>query len=373
MKVLIAIDSFKNSMSSKEANEIVYNAINNKDVTVEMVAISDGGEGLVSALTNNIINTKVVGPTGQMVDSFYGLIDKKTAVIEMAAASGIEFLSDDEVDANATTSFGVGELILKALDLNVTKIIIGLGGSATNDLGIGMLIALGAKFYNINHQQIKGYGYELKSIEKVDFSNIDKRLNNVEVIIAADVNNPLYGKKGATRIYGKQKGLKYLDRKQYDANFKRISKLIVNETKKDYRYYPGAGAAGGLGYSLLTFTNSKLVSGFELLEKEVQIASKMDGLDLLITGEGKIDNQTLNGKAPYRIAKLAKEINPDVTVIAFCGLMGKTNKLKIFDQIVNINENDNDQANWIKNGKRNLSLSSKVINSKINGRGNNNV
>lgn len=363
MKIVVAIDSFKNSMTSKIANKVVVEAFENNLDNIEIVAIpiSDGGEGLVESLTDNLIKSKVIGPLGNKVDSFFGLLDQETAVIEVAAASGIEFLNKNQINANYTTSYGVGELILRALDQNVSKIIIGLGGTATNDLGIGMLSALGVKFLNKNNEIIGYYGKDIFEIATIDDSELDSRLKNTKIIIAADVTNPLYGKNGATHVYGQQKGLTYTERTKYDNQFKRISKIINEKVKKDFTTTSGAGAAGGLGYSLLSFTNAKIMSGFDLILEKRKIKYILEDTDILVTGEGKIDNQTLNGKAPYKIAKIAKELNPKIKVFAFCGIKGQTSKLEVFDQIININKNDFDKANWLNNGPKNLTESAIVL------------
>src|SRR5690554_5505244 len=217
-KVVIASDSFKDSMTSKEVNKQILKAFKkvNKNASYNLINISDGGEGFINSLTNKTIKIKAKNPIGKYIKVPIGILNKNTAIIEMAKVSGIELLKKNEINANYTTSYGLGEVIKGALDLNFNKIYIGIGSSSTNDLGIGMLQALGGKFYDQDMNEVGIYGEDIFKIKFVDFKNIDKKLNEVNITIAADVSNPLYGKDGASFIYGPQKGLKNNEIIKYD-------------------------------------------------------------------------------------------------------------------------------------------------------------
>ncbi len=303
MKIVIAPDSFKESLSSLEVacaiesgfKEVYPNALFKK------VPIADGGEGTVEALvmaTNGHINkTTVIGPLGHKVESFYGVCgDKETAIIEMAASSGLDLVATKDRNPLIATSFGTGELILKALDEGYRKFIIGIGGSATNDAGAGMLQALGVKLLDKNGKEIAYGGENLLKLEKIDISCLDSRILDCDIEVACDVTNPLTGPLGASAIFGPQKGATPQMVKTLDKCLVHFASLVKQELGKDIENQAGAGAAGGLGASLLGFLNAKLILGVEIVIKHTNFRDLVKDADLVITGEGRIDGQSIFGK-----------------------------------------------------------------------------
>jgi glycerate kinase len=287
--------------------------------------MADGGEGTIQALVDAkngvIINTKVTGPLGGKVSSYFGLIEKeKTAVVEMATASGLPLVPENKLDPTVTTTYGTGELISKALEYDINKLIIGIGGSATNDAGIGMAQALGVKFLDKNDNEIGFGGKELDKIERIDISNIDSRLKDIEIEVACDVDNPLYGPNGAAFVYASQKGADKKTIELLDQKLKYFNKKIKDIFNIDLQSIPGSGAAGGLGAGLVVFLNAKLKPGIEIILEENNMDEKVENADLVITGEGKMDGQTIQGKTPIGVAKCAKK--HEIPVIAFVGEIG---------------------------------------------------
>ncbi|MBQ9486685.1 MAG: glycerate kinase [Selenomonadaceae bacterium] len=326
MKIVIAIDSFKGSMSSIDAGEISASAIRDvdKNADVKIFPLADGGEGTVDALTKGlggrIISTEVTGPLGDKIQSRYGFIPStKTAVIEMADAAGITLVPAEKRNPMHTTTYGLGELILQAADNGCREFIIGIGGSATNDCGLGMLTALGVKFFNAQGNTVGIYGGDLKDIATVDISNLNPILRECKFRIACDVTNPLCGEKGCSAVYGPQKGATPEIVRDMDGYIKNFAATVERQLKLIGAEMPGAGAAGGLGYAFHTFLNGKLEPGIDLVLDAVKIADALKTADFVITGEGRLDFQTAMGKAPVGVAKLAKKINPAVKVIAVCG------------------------------------------------------
>ena len=324
MKVLIAIDSFKGSLSSIEAGEITAAAIRDvdKNIDVKIFPLADGGEGTVDALTcglgGKIIFTEVTGPLGNKIKSRYGII-KNTAVIEMADAAGITLVPAEKRNPLNTTTYGLGELILQAIDDGCREFIIGIGGSATNDCGLGMLTALGIKFFDANGNDVGIFGRDLKNVSSVDMKNLLPILRECKFRIACDVNNPLYGENGCSYVYAPQKGATPEIVREMDSWIKNFAATIENQLGLTGAEMPGAGAAGGLGYAFKTFLNGKLEPGIDLVLDAVNIESELATADFVVTGEGRLDFQTAMGKAPIGVAKLAKKNNPAVKVIAVCG------------------------------------------------------
>lgn len=328
MQIVIAPDSFKHSLSAKEAAQSIARGIRNvmPDVETTLVPVADGGEGtvhsLVDATGGRIEKLQVHDPLMRKINSFFGVLgDGKTAVIEMAAASGIELLSDKELDPMKASTFGTGELMKKALDLGCNKIIIGIGGSATNDGGMGMARALGVKFADENGDDVGEGGGALGNVATIDDSKIDERLMHCEVVIAADVTNPLTGQNGAAYVYGPQKGASEKQVLLLDKNLAQYGILLYGKYRKDIAMMEGSGAAGGLGAGLLAFAGARLRHGFDIVEEITGLEEKIIGCDLVITGEGKIDHQTQFGKTPFGVASLAKKYNKPV--IAFAGTLGE--------------------------------------------------
>ncbi|MFW6022654.1 MAG: glycerate kinase [Halanaerobiaceae bacterium] len=323
MRILVAPDSFKGSLSAHEvANSIKVGILNAcKEAEVYTLPMTDGGEGtvqtLIEATNGKIIYKTVTGPLGNPVEAYYGLLgNENTAVIEMAAASGLLLVPPGKANPLKATSYGTGELIKAILDERVDEIIIGLGGSATMDVGIGMMQALGVSFKDINDREVGYGGEQLASIKKIDVSKLDKRLKTVKIIVASDVTNPLYGPNGAAYYYGPQKGATSDDVKFLDTCFRYFANMIKTELGQEVDRMEGGGAAGGLGVALKVFLNANIKSGIELVLDVTGIDEYLQKVDLVITGEGKIDKQTLMGKAPIGVARRAKKRNLPVVALA---------------------------------------------------------
>ncbi len=327
MKVVIAPDSFKESLTAKQVCDSIQTGLARvwHDAKFVAIPVADGGEGtvqsLVDATQGRLVEVKVMGPQGKRVEAFYGMLgDNQTAVIEMAAASGLHHVPVAQRDPKLTTSFGTGELIRHALDQGVTKLIIGLGGSATNDGGVGMLAALGARFTNADGDPIQLTGGGLRELTHIDLQDFDPRLQHCDILVACDVNNPLCGDKGASAVFGPQKGATPEDVQLLDGALRQFGLLTEKVTGKMVLESAGAGAAGGMGAALLAYTQARLRPGIEIVLETVQLAYQVSDADLVITGEGRIDSQTVHGKTPMGVAKVAKRF--DVPVLALCGCTG---------------------------------------------------
>ena len=344
MKVIIAPDSFKGSLTALEVAKSIEKGIKKVDANIETVIVpmADGGEGTVQSLIDAsegvMVAAKVHDPLLRPFKSFYGIMgDGKTAVIEMAAASGLELLKNDERNALKTSTFGTGELIKHAIDRGCTEIIIGLGGSATNDGGTGVAQALGVRFRDKKGKEQNMCGAELINIHTVDMSGLDARVKGINIIAACDVDNPLYGIKGSSNVYGRQKGDSETDVQTLDKGLKHFSEIMKFGYGFDFSDYPGAGAAGGLGYGLMCFLGATLASGIETVMRATKFTKKIAGADFVFTGEGRIDSQTAFGKTPFGVAQVAKQTN--IPVIAIAGSLGNGYKElynKGFDGIFSI-------------------------------------
>lgn len=323
MKVVIASDSFKGSATSLEVAAAIERGILKADNTVEIskFPVSDGGEGLLEVIESlngyDRIKLKVKDPLFNEIEASY-VRNNDTAFIEMAAASGLPLVPTDKRNPLYTTTYGTGELIKDALDNGIKNLVIGIGGSATNDGGLGMLCALGAKFYDKDNNEVSPIGKSLNIIESYNFDNFHPALKNTKVSVACDVDNPLCGKNGASFIYGPQKGADKDTVIFLDNSLNKFSKIVK---KEEDALFPGSGAAGGLGFALKAFLNAKLESGIELVLSAIGFEKEVETADLVITGEGKIDGQSKRGKVPVGVAKLAKKYN--VAVIALAGDIGK--------------------------------------------------
>jgi len=360
---VLAPDSFKESMSAAQACQAMQRGIQNviPDANIIHVPIADGGEGTVDALISSLkgqsIACEVTGPLPeQRIQTYWGLVDPgQTAVIEMAEANGIHLLKPSQRNPMLTSTYGTGEMIKQALDLSVKKIIIGLGGSVTNDGGAGMAQALGVRFLNHAGELIQVCGGNLDLVKSMDLSELDPRLADTEIIIASDVNNPLCGPNGASIIFGPQKGATPEMVKQLDQNLCHFADVVAGQISCDYRHVAGAGAAGGLGFGLMAFTAASIRSGVELMIEQVQLSEKIAQADYVLTGEGKIDSQTSLGKTPFGVAQLARKFNKPV--IAFAGLVGEGIEDLFesgFSQIVGINPPDCPLEEALKNAEMNL-------------------
>lgn len=323
MKIVIAPDSFKESLSALQAARAIEKGF--RDVFPEaeyvLIPMADGGEGTVQSLVDatggTVIEKRVTGPLGEPVDAFFGLLgDGKTAVIEMAAASGLHLVPNEKRNPLLTTTRGTGELIRAALDKGVEHLIIGVGGSATNDGGAGMIQALGGRLLDQKRQEIAPGGGHLSELAEIDLSSLDSRLKKVKIDVACDVDNPLTGPNGASAVFGPQKGATPEMVRQLDENLSRFADVVEQTLEKSIRHVPGAGAAGGLGAGLLAFLDAELKRGVEIVLEAVQFQEHVKDASLVITGEGRIDGQTISGKTPIGVAKAAKQYGIQVIGIA---------------------------------------------------------
>lgn len=328
MNILIAVDSFKESLTSKEAGDAIRRGIllESGQSDIRIIPMADGGEGtadaLLEALGGKTITTRVFDPLGREINSSFVILgDNTTAVIEMAKASGLELLSSQERNPWLTTTYGTGQLITEALNQGCKRIIMAIGGSATNDAGVGMAQALGIRFIDGEGNQVGRGGGELIRIQTIDTSAMDERIVSTEIIVACDVTNPLTGPTGASVIYAPQKGASPDMVQELDRNIKHFADIISSQIGKEVETVPGSGAAGGLGAGLLAFTNASLKPGFEIVRKETKLDEHIRWADLVITGEGKIDIQTQYGKTPIGVAKVTKMYQKPV--IAIAGTLGE--------------------------------------------------
>lgn len=325
MKIIIAPDSFKESLTALEVANAIEAGFSTiyPDAKFIKIPMADGGEGtvqsLVDATKGSLKKIEVTAPLGNKVTSFFGLSgDHKTAIIEMAAASGLHLVPNESRNPLKTTSFGTGELINTALEYGVEKIILGIGGSATNDGGVGMLQALGARFLDHSNQSIGFGGESLINIKSIDLSTLDPRLKNVKFEVACDVNNPLCGANGASAIFGPQKGATSEMVKQLDDALAHFANIVQQQLHIEIRDKAGAGAAGGMGGGLLLLPHINLKSGVDIVLEAVELAKYIEQADLVITGEGRMDAQSIYGKTPIGVAKVAKALNKPVIAIVGC-------------------------------------------------------
>lgn len=328
MKVVIAIDSLKGSLSSMEAGTAIKDGIlaAKPDAEVIVKPLADGGEGTTDALIEGMngerIDLTVTGPMHTPVDAYYGYLkDTNTAVMEMASAAGITLVPDSEKNPLLATSYGVGEMINDAIQRGCRNFIIGIGGSVTNDGGIGMLKALGVRFLDENGEDAGEGGQALAKVARIDVSGMNPLLKECHIQVACDVNNPLCGENGSTYVYGPQKGVTEDMKKTLDEAMAHFARVTSETIENDYMNTPGAGAAGGLGYAFLAYTGAALTPGIELILDAVGLEEELSGADVVVTGEGRLDFQTAMGKAPVGVARLAKKYN--AKVIAFAGSVTK--------------------------------------------------
>lgn len=327
MKIVIAADSFKGSCSTFEVANAIENGIRKvfKDFEIIKIPVADGGEGTVDSLVKGTggryetVNVK--DPLGRYIECKYGILKDNVAVLEMAASSGLTLLKEEERNPLITTTYGTGQMIRAALDKGCKKILIGIGGSATNDGGAGMAQALGVSFRDNEGNEIGYGGGELARIKDIDITGIDSRLKDTEIVILSDVSNPLCGPNGVSFIYGPQKGATNEMVKQLDNNLEHYASIINEKLGIDITGVPGAGAAGGLGAGLIVFCNATVLSGIDVVLDINGIDRQLIDADLVITGEGKIDNQTVYGKVPVGVAKRALKYG--IPVIAIVGSIGE--------------------------------------------------
>ncbi|MFK5675936.1 glycerate kinase [Ligilactobacillus sp. LYQ60] len=330
MKIVIAPDSFKGSVTAKEAAQLMMTGMKRvfPKADYELIPMADGGEGtvqsLIDATNGHFITTPVHDPLGRKINARYGLLgDHKTAVIEMAAASGMELMQSKELNPLVATTYGTGELIKNALDHDVKKILIGIGGSATVDGGAGMAQALGAHLLDKKGKELSWGGGMLDKLEQINIAEIDPRISHTQIQIASDVTNPLTGKNGAAMVFGPQKGATPSMVNSLDKNLHHYAQLITRDLGMNVELSPGAGAAGGLGAGLLAFCHAQLKAGVNLIIDTVKLKQRAQDADVVLTGEGKIDFQTQYGKTPFGVARATKSVAPHAPVIVLAGNIGK--------------------------------------------------
>lgn len=327
MKLIIAPDSFKESLGANAVAEAIAAgwASVYPDAEIGLFPMADGGEGtvdaLLAALGGERREARVSGPLGEPVLAHWGWLGGGLAVIEVAAASGLQCVRVDQRDAFRASSQGTGQLIAAALNAGATRIILGLGGSATNDAGAGLLSALGARFLDTQNQPLAPGGGALQALHSIDLDGLDARLSEVEFLVAADVDNPLCGPRGASCVFGPQKGANALQVQQLDQALGRFADVLADTIKVDLRNEPGVGAAGGLGFAALAILRARFRPGIELVAEVCGLARAIQGADLVITGEGRLDGQSLHGKTPVGVARIAQAAG--VPVIALAGSLGE--------------------------------------------------
>lgn len=328
MKVVVAPDSFKGCLSAAEVARAIARGVRAAlpHAQIILVPMADGGEGtvrsLIAATNGKLLRRSVIGPLGNTVRAEFGVLgDGKTAVIEMAAASGLPLVPPHKRNPLVTTTYGTGQLIAAALDLGCRKLIIGIGGSATNDGGAGMAQALGAKLLDARGRRLPSGGGGLARLAKIDVSGMHAAAKKAEFLVACDVDNPLTGPRGASAVYGPQKGATPAMVKVLDRNLRHFARIVARDLGKRVDRVPGAGAAGGLGAGLMAFLDAQLRSGTEIVVEAVGLRRKVQGAALVITGEGAVDAQTAFGKTVAGVARVAKEAGAVVVVLA--GSLGK--------------------------------------------------
>ena len=327
MRVLIASDSFKGSLKSLEVADIIEKGIRRVygAAHVEKIALADGGEGTVEAIVESLKGeyrcVEVSGPLGDKVRARYGVVNGGTAIIEMAEASGLYLIPGEKRNPLATSTYGTGELIRDAMNLGCRRIILGIGGSATNDGGMGMAAALGVKFLDQNGNHLEPGGGHLDRLSKIDIGGISPLIAETEFLVASDVNNPLCGERGASRVFGPQKGASRQMVEVLDRNLLHYADIIKKELSMDVKDVPGAGAAGGTGAGLVVFCGAKIAKGIDVVLDTVNIEDRIKDADVVITGEGRLDEQTAYGKAPVGLALRAKKYGKPV--FAVVGSIGK--------------------------------------------------
>lgn len=330
MKIIVAPDSFKGTLTAKQAAETMKNAIENIDHEVEVVMkpMADGGEGTLDALMTStggrLVSISCTGPLGETINTYYAITDSNIAIIEVALIAGLVQVPENKRNPDKTTSYGIGEIIIDALNKGCASFIIGLGGSATNDGGLGMLQALGIKAFDRLGHEVGPFGENVHEVKSVCLDRLDERLGKVNIQVATDVDNPLCGDDGASVVYGPQKGATKAQIAKFDMSLDFFSQLIEDEFGESFKNKKGSGAAGGLGFAFLIM-GGQLVSGAQLLAQTMNLKEAIKSASLVITGEGKSDYQTLFGKAPGYVGNIARKF--DVPVILLSGIVQDEDKL----------------------------------------------
>lgn len=369
MKLVLAPDSFKESMTAKEVCLAMESGIKKADcsITCVHVPMADGGEGtmqsLIDATKGDIYSLKVIGPLGEEVEALYGVLgDKETGILEMASASGIGLVPADKRNPLLTTTYGTGQLIKACLDKGVKRLLIGIGGSATNDGGVGALQALGARFLDIHGMELGFGGGELNKLASIDLTNFDSRIKDTVIEVACDVSNPLCGPKGASNVFGPQKGATSEMVDILDDNLRHYASIIKEQINIDVIDIPGAGAAGGLGAGLMAFLGGTLKKGIDMVIQYAGLEEKIKDCDMVFTGEGSIDFQTQYGKTPMGVAMVAKKYNKPV--VALAGRVGEDIEVlyeKGIDAIFGIMKGASSIEEALLKGKENVEKTAESI------------
>lgn len=378
MKIIIAPDSFKESLSALEAADAIEKGFKEifPEASYVKLPMADGGEGtvrsLVDATGGTIEKRTVTGPLGEEVEAFFGLTgDRETAIIEMAAASGLHLVPHERRNPLITSTRGTGELIEAALNLGVSHIIIGIGGSATNDGGAGMLQALGAKLLDQEGKEIGPGGGALAKLSTIDLQHFDVRIKDVQIEVACDVDNPLTGKRGASAVFGPQKGATSETIDILDSNLAHFADIAEEMLGIRFREVKGSGAAGGIGGSLFAFLNAQLKRGIDIVLDAVDFEDHAKNADLIITGEGRIDSQTIYGKTPIGVAKASKKYG--VPVIGFAGSLSEDSEVvhehgidalfTIVPCVTSLSDAIENAEEYMKRAARNVAASINIMNS----------
>lgn len=327
MRIILAPQAFKGSISGLDAAKAFRDGVLRvlPEADTSLVPVADGGDGTLETLVDGsegeIHECTVLGPLGENLVAQWGSMgDGKTAIIEMARTSGLALIPDEKRNPLTTTTYGLGQALKSALDKGYRKFILGIGGSATNDGGAGMAQALGIKLLDHNGESLRFGGAALRELAAIDMSSIDTRIYDTEILVACDVNNPLTGPEGASAIYGPQKGATKDMIRELDASLKKLSDIVETDLGKQIDKIPGSGAAGGLGGGIMAFLNGTLKPGVDIVLDTVGLRAKLKNADLVITGEGCLDYQTIYNKAPIGVSHMAKEMN--IPTIAVCGMLG---------------------------------------------------
>lgn len=364
LKFVLAPDSFKESCTAQEVCVAMEKGIRRVFPEAEVVSVpmADGGEGTTRALVDptngRFVQKEVTGPLGNPITAEIGVLgDGETAVIEMASASGLHLVPKEKRNPYETSTFGTGELIKSCLDEGMTKIVLGIGGSATNDGGTGMAKALGVRFLDKEREELLEGGGYLHLLDKIDATNIHPGLADCQIFVASDVTNSLYGEDGASVVFGPQKGATPEMVEKLDANLRHYDKILQRDLRKDIAEVSGSGAAGGLGVGLLAFTYCSMENGVELIIEYAGLKEKLEGADYCFTGEGQMDFQTKFGKTPYGVMKAAKQVDPNIKVVAVAGSIGENIETLYeegFDGIFSIIPRPSKLEDLLENGKENI-------------------
>lgn len=374
MKILLALNAFKNSLDAVNAAEALKRGIIKSKAGCEIITlpVADGGDGtseiIGKFMKGRVVRRNVLNPVGKKIKAgFYWIRQSRTAVTDMASASGLALLRENEKNPLRTTSFGTGQLIMEALNLGAGKIILGVGGSATVDGGCGMLAALGVGFIGKKGKILKPVPEKLKDLDKIDLSGLDKRLSNCSLIVMCDVENKLLGEKGSAAVFGPQKGASRKDVKELEAFLKRLAEKVKDLSGVDVTSVKFSGAAGGAPALLYSFAGAQLENGIDYFFKITLFEEVVKESDLVITGEGRLDDQTLDGKGPLGVARIARKFNkPVIAVAGYVPLMMNRKFKKYFEVVIGINNDAMCLKDSIRRTRENLERTGEMIGNMLN-------